>query len=227
MSKSASDYSKDITPGFDDARLDAPAFHRNYEPICQALADHLTVAAGNVLEIGSGTGQHIVGFARAFPHLTWWPTDPNPRHRRSIEAWSRHAGVVNLRDPQTLDAAAPDWSGAIPIIQSKISLSAIICINVLHIAPWAVTEGMMGAGARHLQPAGSLFIYGPFARKGHHTAPSNAEFDASLRARCPHWGVRDTADIEKLARVCGLALSEIVQMPSNNAMLVISKPVDA
>ena len=208
-------------PGPDDGRLDAPAFHRNGPAIAAVLQRVIGHRSGSVLEIGSGSGQHAVAFAKALPRLTWWPSDPVPAHRRSIAAWRRHATIDTVMAPVALDAAATDWGLGRPGMPPSDNLAAIVCINVLHIAPWAVTEGLIGGARRHLAPDGRLIIYGPFARDGAHTASSNADFDRALRRQNPDWGVRDTAAIDEVARRHGLRLDEIIEMPANNVVLVL------
>jgi SAM-dependent methyltransferase len=206
-----------------DGRLDAPAFHRNCEPIRAVLEPLLRGRAGDVLEVGSGTGQHAVALARAFEGLRWWPSDPSPRHRLSIDAWRRASGLANLEAAIEIDAAGADWGLGEPG-EPPACLAAILCINVLHISPWAVTEGLIAGAARHLGPGGWLVIYGPFARGGVHTAPSNAAFDGSLRAQDPAWGVRDLDDVTALAMAACLQVLPPVPMPANNMTLVFGRP---
>ena len=201
-------------------RLDAPAFHRNHEPIWSALASYLANATGNVLETGSGTGQHVVEFARKSPKLVWWPSDHETRYLDSIEAWRAHAELANIRPARFIDLSAPDWGFSPGDSAMLRDLTAIFCANVIHIAPWPVAQGLFRDAARRLAPDGHLFLYGPFMRDGQHTAPSNEAFDASLRARNPDWGVRDLADIAALAAANGLSQPRIVQMPANNLVLV-------
>lgn len=204
-----------------DARLDAPAFHRNNGPIRGVLKRFLKQRSGNVLEIGSGTGQHVAAFAQALPNLTWWPTDPSDQHRLSIDAWRRHRGMENVRPAMPLDASHADWLSSAAGLSPTDELAAIVCINVLHISPWRVSEGVIAGASRYLGAQGYLFIYGPFARNGRHTALSNAQFDASLRAQNPAWGVRDTAKIEALAAGWGMRVVDSVEMPANNLTLVL------
>jgi len=202
-----------------DGRLDAPAFHRNHAPIWSVLARFLTGKTGDALEAGSGTGQHVAGFARASPGIVWWPSDPNAQHLRSIAAWRAHAQLANLRDPMRIDLMAPDWALGENAALLPRAFCAIVCINVLHIAPWGAAEGLLHGTARRLDADGCLFVYGPFMREGRHTAASNAAFDASLRAENPDWGVRDTHSLAALADSVGLRLAEIVDMPANNFVL--------
>jgi hypothetical protein len=209
--------------GFDPKparRLDAPAFHRNHRAISAVLARHLDAVTGDAVEIGSGSGQHVAAFAAAFPGLVWWPSDPLSAHRASIDAWRLEAGAANIMPAVAIDAAA-DWRLGGEGMPPGRDLAAIVCINVLHVAPWAVAEGLLTGAGRYLARHGRLFIYGPFTRDGIHTAPSNAAFDASLRATDPTWGVRDVGRIEMVARDRGLRLLEIAEMPANNVTLVL------
>jgi len=203
-----------------DGRLDAPAVHRNQGPIWSVLAPFLQGQGGDVLEVGSGTGQHVVAFARETPDITWWPSDYNDRHLTSIAAWTRHSGLTNVRPPLRVDVSDPEW---MPQSDPPSGLLAILCANVLHIAPWRVAEGLLRGAGRHLRPEGRLFIYGPFMRNGEHTAASNAEFDTSLRHANPDWGVRDVEDLRTAAAGLGLTLAEIVQMPANNLILIFER----
>ena len=202
-----------------DPRMDAPAFHRNVEPLQEALRARLAERSGDVLEIGAGTGQHSVAFARAFPKLRWWPTDPAPRRRASVDAWAREAGLANLRPARPLDAAASDWRLGGADAPPDSGLRLVLAVNVVHVAPWSVTEGLLSGAARHLAPDGFLVLYGPFARGGRHTAPSNEAFDASLRAQDPDWGVRDLDEVASAAEARGLRLDEVVEMPANNLVV--------
>ena len=217
MSRFVSDYSKIPQQQDLGARLDAPAFHRNHDPIWNVIGPWLVQQDGHALEIGSGTGQHIVEFARKAPRLTWWPSDILEAHLRSIEAWSADAALRNLRNPQILDLTNAGWrpNGI------DAPLAAIICINVLHISPWSVSENLLSGAARLLRPGGRLFVYGPFMRDGVHTAPSNASFDETLRARNAEWGVRDIAELSALAVRHGLSAIEAAPMPANNFVLTI------
>lgn len=191
-----------------DARRYAPAAARNSQPILGVLREHLP-RNGLVLEIASGSGEHAVLLAEAFgPDLIVQPTDPDPDARASIDAWTAARGLANVRPALALDARSPQW----PLTAAD----AIVCINMIHIAPWAAAEGLMAGAGRILSPAGLLYLYGPFRRDGGHTAPSNAAFDADLRARDPAWGVRDLEAVTALAASQGLALAGVVAMPANN-----------
>jgi len=203
-----------------DMRLDAPAFHRNHAPIWSVLSPYLQDREGDALELGSGSGQHIVELARRAPAIVWWPSDVDAPSLRSIAAWRDHAGLANLRAPLRIDIAQPDWDSA---AQALPPLCAILCFNVVHIAPWSVAEGVFAGVARHLAPDGHLFVYGPFIREGRHTAPSNAAFDRSLRQQNPQWGVRDLGAVTALAERNSLALGQLVEMPANNLTLVFAR----
>src|SRR5258708_2915454 len=194
------EFGKDGPPP-EDGRLDAPAFHRNHAAIASVLEGFLRGRTGDVLEIGSGTGQHAVAFAHRFPGITWWPTDFNDNHLRSIAAWRAHAKLPNVQAPVLLDASTTDWQ--LDKRHMPSWLVAFFCATASHIAPWTVAEALFAGAARHLVTAGRLFLYGPFRRDGEHTAPSNAAFDESLRSRNPEWGVRDIVDLKKLGEANG------------------------
>ena len=206
-----------------DGRLDAAAFHRNHAPIWAVLEKFLAGKSGDVLEAGSGTGQHVVHFARHSPEIIWWPSDFNDAHLRSIAAWRADAGLANIRSGLRIDLADPAWCAAMHDGSGPGKLLAVFCANVIHIAPWRVTEGLFAGAGRYLRADGRLFLYGPFKREGKHTAMSNAVFDTSLREQDAEWGVRDIADLEKLAETAGLALIETVPMPANNLILAFER----
>lgn len=217
MTQSAFEFGKNgLPPAGEDGRLDAPAFHRNVEPIWDVIGDILAAKTGSVLEIGSGTGQHIVTYAARCPHLTFWPSDIMESHRASIEAYRHAVGLMNLRTPQNIDLMQTwDWLGE--------KLSAILCFNVVHIAPWAVAENLVHGAGRNLGSDGHLIMYGPYKRDGAHTAPSNEAFDASLRGRNPAWGVRDIEAITDLTAQADLTLVKTVEMPANNLVLAFER----
>jgi len=210
-----------------DGRLDAAAFHRNHQPIWAVLQPFLAGKSGDVVEAGSGTGQHVVEFARHTPEITWWPSDLNEQHLKSIDAWRAHAGLSNIRPPLRIDLADPAWCPELHDGNGPGKLLAVFCANVIHIAPWRVAEGLVAGAGRLLRADGRLFLYGPFKRGGKHTAVSNAVFDSSLRDNNSEWGVRDVEAVEQLAAAAGLALIEIAEMPANNLVLVFARrPVD-
>jgi SAM-dependent methyltransferase len=223
MAEYVVEFGKDGRPVEPDGRLDAAAFHRNHQPIWAVLEPFLRDKSGDVVELGSGTGQHGVEFARRSPHIAWWPSDYNEQHLKSIRAWRAHARLSNLREPMRIDLSDPQWCDAMHDGSGPSKLLAVFCANVIHIAPWPVAQGLVAGAARYLRPDGRLFIYGPFKRDGKHTALSNAVFDTSLRGANPEWGVRDVEDVESLARAAGLALVEIVEMPANNLTVVFAR----
>ena len=196
------------------AARSAPAAARNREPILLVLRDCLPRSA-RVLEIASGTGEHAVWFSSALPELTWQPTDHDPQALRSIAAWRDKAGPPNLLPPLPLDAAADTW----PVAQAD----AVVAINMVHIAPWTATQGLIAGTARVLPQGGLLFLYGPFREAGVHTAAGNAAFDADLRARDPSWGIRDLDEITALADQHGLMGPERIAMPTNNLSVVFRR----
>jgi SAM-dependent methyltransferase len=195
----------------DDRRLCAPAPERNKGPILDVL-QRVLPQTGLVLEIASGTGQHVAHFAAALPNLTWQPSDPDTRGHESIRAWTE--ALPNVRAPLVLDVQRP-W----PLTHAD----AIVCINMIHISPWEATLALIDGAARVLPQGGVLFLYGPYRRFGQHTAPSNAAFDASLRATDPAWGVCDLEAVEERAEAVGLRVDEIVEMPANNLSVVFRK----
>jgi hypothetical protein len=221
------EFGKDGRPVEPDGRLDAPAFHRNHQAIRAVLQPFLAGKSGDVVEAGSGTGQHVVDFARRSPEITRWPSDLNDQHLKSIAAWRAHAGLANIRPPLRIDLSDPVWCSQMHDGSGPGQLLAVFCANVIHIAPWRVAEGLFAGAGHYLRADGRLFLYGPFKRDGKHTAPGNAAFDASLRDRDPEWGVRDIADLEKLAASAGLVLVEITEMPANNLVLVFARPKTA
>jgi SAM-dependent methyltransferase len=226
MAEYVVEFGKDGRPVEPDGRLDAPAFHRNHAPIWAVLQKFLVGKSGDVVEAGSGTGQHVVDFARHTPDIVWWPSDLNAQHLRSIAAWRAHADLPNIRAPLRIDLSDPAWCAGMHDGSGPANLLAVFCANVIHIAPWRVAEGLFAGAARYLRADGRLYLYGPFKRGGKHTAISNAVFDTSLRDRDPEWGVRDIEALERLAADNGLALIEIAEMPANNLILAFerSKP---
>jgi SAM-dependent methyltransferase len=217
------EFGKDGRPVSPDGRLDAPAFHRNHRAIWAVLQPFLAGKSGDVIEAGSGTGQHVIDFAGRSPEITWWPSDLNEQHLKSISAWRAHAGLPNIRPPLRIDLSDSAWCAEMHDGSGPGELLAVFCANVIHIAPWRVAEGLFAGAGRYLRVDGRLFLYGPFKRDGRHTAVSNAVFDSSLRDRNPEWGVRDIADLERLAANAGLALTDIAEMPANNLTLVFER----
>ncbi len=192
----------------------APATQRNREAIANVLADVLPVN-GLALEIASGTGEHVIHFAARFPDLIWQPSDDDDDGLASIAAWRADADLPNILPPIRLDASAPDW----PVDEAD----AILCINMIHISPWAATIGLMAEAGRLLTAGGLLYLYGPYREAGVATAPSNEAFDRSLKARDPDWGLRHREDVTALAASNGLTFDRRVAMPANNLSLVFRK----
>jgi SAM-dependent methyltransferase len=217
------EFGKDGRPVEPDGRLDAPAFHRNHQAISEVLQPYLAGKSGDVVEAGSGTGQHVAEFARQFPEITWWPSDLNAQHLKSIAGWRTHTGLANIRPPLRIDLSDPAWCPQMHDGGGPGPLLAVFCANVIHIAPWRVAEGLFAGTGRYLRPDGRLFLYGPFKRDGKHTAISNAVFDTSLRERDPEWGVRDIDDLKRLGEGAGLNLAATFEMPANNLTLVFER----
>jgi hypothetical protein len=217
------EFGKDGRPAEPDGRLDAAAFHRNHEAIRAVLQQFLTGRSGDVVEAGSGTGQHVVDFARHLPATTWWPTDLNEQHLKSIEAWRVYSQLANIRPPLRIDLSDPSWCSEMRAAGGPAELLAVFCANVIHIAPWRVAAGLVAGAGRYLGREGLLILYGPFKRGGRHTALSNATFDTSLRDGNPEWGVRDVEAVEELAGRAGLSLLEVAEMPANNLTLAFGR----
>ncbi|HEY7457905.1 MAG TPA: DUF938 domain-containing protein [Xanthobacteraceae bacterium] len=197
-----------------DRRVVAPAAERNKEPILEVLRRWLP-ARGTVLEIASGTGQHVAHFAKALPSLSWQPTEMDLDRHESIIAWIDAEQLSNVRPPLALDVGHHPW----PVERAD----AVICFNMIHIAPWQATLDLMAGSGRLLGKDGVLFLYGPYRRFGADTAPSNTAFDADLRARDPAWGVRDMEAVIEVAAKNGFVFAEAVPMPANNFSVVFKK----
>jgi hypothetical protein len=200
-----------------DTRQHAPAAERNAGPILAVLGKHLP-ASGTILEIGSGTGQHVIAFAAAHPELIWQPSDPDLTARASIAAWTASRSAANVRPPLDLDVMAEDWTRRL-----DSPLQGIVCINLLHVAPWAACQGLMAGARALLEPGAPLFLYGPFRQDGRHTAPSNAQFDRYLCACDPAWGVRDLEAAVQCAADHGLEPLDAVPMPANNLSVILRR----
>jgi SAM-dependent methyltransferase len=192
----------------------APATARNRQPILDVLQQHLP-SEGLVLEVASGSGEHAVHFAAALPQLVFQPSDPDDEALASIDAWAETSGLMNIRPAMALDAEAPSW----PVEQAN----AVLCCNMIHIAPWTAAVGLVSGAARILPDHGLLYLYGPYRRAGRHTAPSNEAFDRDLRRRNPAWGIRDLEAVAALAAAEGFAAPEVVAMPANNLSLIFRR----
>jgi hypothetical protein len=203
-----------MTDSKSDARLHSPSAERNRGPIL-AVLQRVLPRTGRVLEIASGTGQHVIHFAAALPHLDWQPSDPDAESRDSIAAWTAQAALTNVRAPLDIDVCRRPW----PLDAAD----ALICINMVHISPWEATEALID-GARDVLGAGAILVlYGPYRRGGAHTASSNQAFDLQLRSRDPRWGVRDMEVVVELADAAGFSCDKPVAMPANNFSLVFRK----
>lgn len=207
---------------FPDGRIFNPTCLRNNPPMVARLASLFEGRGGPVLEIGAGTGQHAAAFALAFPDLDWIPSDPEPMHRASIAAWQAELRAP-ARDVLALDAATR-WAST-PEVTALGPLTAVLTMNVIHIAPFAVAEGIIRGAAAALAPGGLLIFYGPFRLDGAHTGPGNAAFDDTLRARNPDWGIRDIAELKEIAFPLGFQAPEIISMPADNRLIVFRKLV--
>ena len=207
-------HSFDTVEHHQDGRLYAPASDRNIVPIVAALEGLLAGRAGLMLEIGCGTGQHGPVLAQAFPDLEWQPSDPYEVYLASTRARAADHDLTNLRDPIQMDAAG-EWPDLGP-------LAGALAVNILHVTPWRVAEGIFRGAGQALAPNGLLLVYGAVRESGH-TADSNEAFDAGLRRANPDWGLRDTDDLAALARENGLTGPELIEMPSNNRLMVFRK----
>ena len=195
-------------------RLFSPSAERNKASISEVLSRMLP-ERGIVLEVGSGTGQHVVQFARAMPNLIWQPSERDADCLRSIRAWLSVEALSNVRPPLHLDVDALPW----PVD----SAAAVVCINMLHIAPWSTAEALFFGGKSLLSGGSVLCLYGPFKREGRHTSQSNKDFDALIRHQDPEWGVRDLDEVSGLAVESGFVLLQTHEMPSNNLTIVFRK----
>ena len=192
----------------------APAAARNRQPILDVLQARLP-REGLVLEVASGTGEHIVHYAAARPELTFQPSDPDVDARASVDDWVRTLGLANVRPALEIDVTARTW----PVERAD----AVLCCNMIHIAPWEAAVGLVAGAARVLSPGGLFFLYGPYRQGGRHTAPSNEAFDADLKRRNPAWGVRDIEAVIDLTGAQGFSTPEIVEMPANNLSLLFNR----
>jgi len=192
----------------------APATQRNRDPILDVLRRVLP-PQGLVLEVASGTGEHAVHFAASLPGLTWQPSDPDPDGRLSVAAWAVENRVTSLRPPLDLDVRSWPW----PLDRAD----AVVAINMVHISPWEASLALLRGASALLPPGAPLFLYGPYLRAGHPTAPSNLDFDRSLRDRDPSWGLRDLDTVAEAAAREGLRLDEVVEMPANNLSVIFRR----
>ena len=201
-----------------DVRLDYPATGRNQEVILDVLKEALP-NSGAVLEVASGSGQHITYFAQQIPQLKWQPSDTDAAARASIDAWRNEMGVTEaVHTPIDLDASVDIWS-----LGHIKDLNAIMSINMIHISAWEACLGLLKNASRVLPAGGVLYLYGPFKVGGLHIAPSNAEFDLSLQSQNPSWGVRNLDDVAEEALKQNFQLMKTIRMPANNFSVIFSK----
>ncbi|MBL0374704.1 DUF938 domain-containing protein [Rhizobium sp. KVB221] len=200
-----------------DQRMFSPSAARNSAPIL-AVLKRVLPTHGLVLEIGCGTGEHAMCFAKAMPNLTWQPSDPDCDARASTTSWIKFTGLNNVLAPLDIDVCSRLWG-----VEQTAPFDAIVSVNMVHIAPWEASLGLFAGAGRLLCSGGVLVLYGPFMRNGVHNAPSNVDFDASLKARNPSWGVRDIADLERAGEASQLSLRETIELPANNMLLVFSR----
>jgi SAM-dependent methyltransferase len=199
---------------FEGGRLLSPSAERNKAPVAEVLKQVLP-DRGLVLEVGSGTGQHIVHFAREAPHLTWQPSERDGECLQSIALWLAAEGPANVLAPLRLDVGELPW----PIA----SAAAVVSLNMIHIAPWAAGMALIRGAAAVLGPGAVLFLYGPFRRGDKHTSPSNEAFDRQLRTQDPAWGVRDLEEVARYAAAHGFGSPATHDMPANNLSVVLRK----
>lgn len=195
-------------------KREAPAAARNRQPILDVLQPRLP-KEGLVLEIASGTGEHVVHYAAARPELTFQPSDPDAGARASVDDWVRTLGLANVRPALEVDVTRSAW----PVERAD----AVLCCNMIHIAPWEAAVGLIAGASRLLPPGGLLFLYGPYRRGGRHTAPSNEAFDSDLKRRNPAWGVRDLESVIERADAQGFSAPDIIEMPANNLSLLFNR----
>ncbi|HET7334011.1 MAG TPA: DUF938 domain-containing protein [Rhizomicrobium sp.] len=200
-----------------DLRITAPAAARNRGPILEVMR-RVFPPAGKVLEIASGSGEHVVHFAAAMPGLSWQPSDPDGGARASIAAWTAHENLANISAPLNIDVREDVWG-----VENDAPFDAITAINMIHISPWESTLGLFAGAARLLKSGGIVFLYGPYKRGGAHTAPSNEVFEGWLKGLDSRYGVRDLADVTAVAENNGFAMRETIAMPANNFVVIFAK----
>lgn len=201
------------------AKQHSPAALRNRDPITEVLATALP-GTGQVLEVASGSGEHVIHFAKHFPGLTWIPSDPAPEARSSIAEYIADAGLPNVKPPRAVDVTDPAW----PVtLKDTDELQAIVCINMIHIAPWQACLGLLEGAAQLLPQAALLYLYGPYKRDGNHTSQSNAAFDAQLKQSDPLWGLRDLETVCMEAEARGFTHEKTVEMPANNLSVLFRR----
>ena len=201
-------------PAVTNELLTSPAAERNKDPILTVLETVLP-ESGSVLEIASGTGQHVCFFAAALPMIRWQPTEPDADHLEAISTRIRESGLTNIEEPLALDVHEPRWPVA-------AEYDSVLCINMIHISPWTSTNALCIGAARHLRTGGKLVLYGPYLEDGT-AVKSNLDFDATLKRRNLEWGLRDIEEVTRTAALHGLQRQQIVRMPANNLTVVFTK----
>ncbi|PHR59669.1 MAG: SAM-dependent methyltransferase [Robiginitomaculum sp.] len=202
-------------------KLDFPATGRNAEPILNVLRQHLP--GGDVLEVASGSGQHVVHFASHLPDNQFWPSDPDPAHVQSIAAWIAETKLGNIHPPVLLDTTDPNWMAGKPLSGLPTQLAAILCANMIHIAPIEAAIGLFAGAAKRLPENGLLLLYGPFLQTGQKDAPSNLDFDQDLKRRNPAWGVRPLPLVKNMASNAGFEFDQLIKMPANNFCVLLRR----
>lgn len=202
------------------AALDFPATHRNKHAITEVLISRLPI--GDVIEVAAGSGQHVAHFSSVFPDNVFWPTDLNPEHVNSIDAWVQKTGATNVQKATLLDITGEDWRTGEPIAGLPEKASALFCANMIHIAPIAAMHGLFEGAGKRIRSGGKLFLYGPFLGMAQ-DAPSNKEFDASLKSRNSEWGVRHMVEVRMAAKLSGFDLAKTNPLPANNFLLAFRR----
>jgi hypothetical protein len=204
-------------------KLSSPAAQRNRDPILDVLR-HCLPAEGLILEVASGSGEHIAYFAEHLPQLDWQPSDRDPNQLASINAYVAENRLANLRPPLVVDTLRNDWHAKLDFGgRGAGGVAGIVCINMVHISDWSAVIGLLDGAAALLRPGAPLYFYGPYRRHDHPTAPSNEDFDTSLRQRNPAWGLRDLEAMERAAQSCGFGPAAVTEMPVNNLSLVFRR----
>lgn len=207
-------------------KQNAPAFHRNKLPMLDVLTPLLNGSKKHVLEIASGSGQHGPFFTQAMPNLVWWPSDISQDALESINAWKKHLDARAVQKPQKVDVTSQEWRSGTQYTEWPEKFDGILSMNMIHVAPYAATTGIIEGAANRLNGNGFLIFYGPFKRNGKQTAPSNQAFDESLRSRNADWAIRDLEDVIEIAAANGLNHHSTIEMPANNLVVAFNRPND-
>ena len=207
----------------DPVLRDAPAFHRNRQPVLEVLAPRLGAGRVDVLEIASGSGQHGPFITEHCPDVVWWPSDIDDEALASITGWAERLEARHVMAPVRLDVAGPGWRKGEAIEGLPERFDVIFNMNMIHISPWCVAEGLFEGAGKRLKEGGFMMLYGPFLQSGVKTAPGNIEFDRSLKARNSDWGIRQLDDVKELAAINGLEMVEVIAMPANNLSVILTR----